>query len=308
MNGNYGIISEIQRFCIHDGKGLRTTVFLKGCPLRCAWCSNPETQSSEKELMYFQKNCIGCGRCISSCPNNALSFDNQRVVVEKDKCDLCGKCEKSCFYDALKIKGEEMDVFEIIELLMKDFKFFEKSGGGLTISGGEPTSQPEFTKKLLITAGKLGINTAIETCALCRQETLLDIAEYCDEIFVDLKIADAAAHRKWTGTDNRTIVENIRILLKTMASKVNIRIPVIEGINTGYNDIFQIAKLLKDLYCDLSPKEIVIELMPYHRLGSGKYEALQMKYSLENLKPMSMERIEDIKNIFKENGITAVTL
>jgi pyruvate formate lyase activating enzyme len=308
MNTEKGNISEIQRFCIHDGPGIRTTVFLKGCPLRCAWCANPETQDLQKELMYLKNNCFGCGRCLDSCECNALSIvQDKKIVIDKMLCTFCGSCIEACRFGALELKGDEMEVFDVLDLLMKDSKFFEHSNGGLTISGGEPTFQSRFAIDLLKKSKKVGINTAIETCGYCKKNILIEMAEYVDTIMIDLKIADSANHEEWTGLGNGIIVENIRALLELDASKVLIRVPLIEGVNTEEAEINKLADLINNLYENINQKTRIVELMPYHRLGTAKYEALQRNYILKDLPPLEQEIVENIKMFFDKKGITAFT-
>lgn len=270
-----GKIFDIQKFCINDGPGIRTTVFLKGCPLKCAWCHNPESQSGNPQLAYDAGKCLGCGRCAAVCPHGCHSFSNSVHSFDRSKCAGCGKCiDTSC--PALSFYGSVADSDEIIADVLKDKVFYETSGGGITISGGEPLAQPDFCVDLLKKAKEQGLHTCIETSGFASAETIEKTLPFVDIYLFDCKETDPENHKKYIGQDNAVILKNLRMISQS-GGKIILRCPIIPGVNDRAEHFSGIAKLAEELD---GVSEIQIE--PYHNLGKGKYSALGMEYSLES--------------------------
>lgn len=265
-----GLVFNIQRFCLHDGPGIRSVVFLKGCPLNCLWCSNPESQSAGPQLLYNRRLCRGCGRCQTVCPNGALRFSDHSVYVDRDRCLACGRCAASCPWLALTVSGREMTVDQVLAVVKKDWSFYKSSGGGVTLSGGEPCAQSAFALRLLEEIKSAGISTAIETSGYCPEETFLALTAVCDWVLFDIKALDVSAHKDFTGVDNRLILGNLRAI----AGRTNVvaRLPLIPGLNFQARYLEQVAEQLRDIPL------AAVHLLPYHRLGSEKYEQLGRSY------------------------------
>ena len=265
MNADAGIelrVAEIQRFCMHDGPGVRTTVFLKGCPLRCAWCHNPEMQNYDKELLYSEKKCIGCRAC-SVCGNGAHVFDGQTHVIKREKCRICGECEKACPTSAVQVCGGDLTVYEIIEEIKKDRAFYGETGG-VTLSGGEPFMQ-KHTTELLKACKERGIGTATETCGFY---DVTDAVPYTDLFLWDLKDTNDERHKKYTGVSNRIIIENL-FKADEAGAKIRLRCILVNGINTDaehYKAVANIAARLKN--------RVGVDILPYHAYGGAKAELL----------------------------------
>ncbi len=291
-----GVISEIERYAIKDGPGIRTVVFIKGCPLRCRWCANPETQKNIHQLMYWPTRCIGCRQCIAACPNDALSRGKTGIEINRKLCRSCGICTDTCNSQALTIAGEGRTVEEIMEVIRKDKPYYNTSGGGVTFSGGECTSQPDFLVALAEACKAEGISTCIETCGYAPWDTFARLISCIDYFYYDLKLIDGENHRKWTGVSSQKILENFTKLIQAGAD-VTVRIPCIPGINTTEENIKDTIQFLLKTYpgCHVS-------LLPYHRLGASKYGKLDMDYSLDELVPPSAEEMERLKDRFVTNG------
>ena len=263
-----GQVLNIQHFCVDDGPGIRTTVFLKGCPLRCAWCHNPETYHSRRELLYRADRCILCGACVSACPTGAHVIDEGGHVLDRSVCTVCGACEKACLCGALEIAGKEMHVDEVLADVLSDRVFYETSGGGLTLSGGEPTAQPQFCEALLSAAREAGLSTAMETCGYCSAEVLTRLAPLTDLFLLDWKCTDEALHKQYTGVSNVRIAENLA-LLDRLGARVHLRCPLIPDVNLAQWHYDGIAEFANRYACIAR-----IELEPYHPMGIGKADAL----------------------------------
>jgi len=273
-----GKIFDIKKFATGDGPGIRTLVFFKGCPLRCEWCANPESQEFKTLIMYHQNKCNKCGKCLKICPNNAIIPDKKYgLKVNLNKCDGCQKCVDSCYYNALEIIGEEISVEELMKRVMRDKEFYDNSEGGVTLSGGEPLFQPIFTRELLKACKKERIHTAIETCGYTAWSNIKSIIPYVDLIYYDIKHIDSSQHKKFTGVDNKLIINNL-IKLDLVFKNIIIRIPFVPGCNS--EDLVQ-----KKIYTFIRDFKNVkrIEIMPYHRLGKEKYFALGRNYKLKHL-------------------------
>lgn len=292
-----GLIFNIQRFSVNDGPGLRTIVFLKGCPLDCLWCSNPESKHPYEELMFNNKNCIGCHNCENICEYDAIDFNNS-YRINKEKCINCNKCVDVCYSDALVNMGQHKTIKEVLEIVKKDFVQFRRSGGGVTLSGGEPLMQPKFSKELLKGCKESLINTAIETTAFAESSAINEVFPWVDLALIDIKNIDDEKHKKYVGQSNKKILENIK-LIDNLCNKIIIRVPIIPNFNCDEDSIRDIARFAKNLNSLLE-----IHILPYHRLGVNKYECLGIDYKMpENISSPTKETMEKLKNIVEEEGI-----
>ncbi len=272
-----GTIFNIQRFCINDGPGIRTTVFIKGCPLNCLWCHNPESKSTRPELFYDRKKCVGCGKCIAACPNGCHTITENGHILDRNNCNKCFACAEVCFAEALEKTGYEISPEEAIDEVLKDAAFYENSGGGLTVSGGEPMAQFDFTYQLLKKAKEKGLHVCMETCGFASSENYRKIAPLVDIFLFDYKITDKDEHKKYTGVSNEKILENLKIL-DSLGAKTVLRCPIIPTVNDKKEHLLGIAKTANRLQNILG-----IEIEPYHPLGSGKSDMLGKDYPLGDL-------------------------
>ncbi len=291
-----GRIFEIERFAINDGPGIRTVVFMKGCPLQCQWCANPESQKPYVQLMYWANRCIGCKRCISRCPNQALSWNGSQIVIDRDRCKKCGTCAQSCNSDALTTVGEEKTVAEVMKIVSRDEKFYKKSGGGITFSGGEMLAQAEFVTELAKACKAKGYHTCVESCGFAPWKKVAMLMDYIDVFLYDFKCMDSKRHKHFTGVGNEGILNNYLNLLKNKKTVVT-RVPVIPGVN-NYKENFE---SLRDFLLEHNPG-CRIDLLPYHRLGISKYDRLNMDYQLRDLLAPSEEEMEQYRQFFLKEG------
>jgi pyruvate formate lyase activating enzyme len=289
-----GIVFNIQRFSIHDGPGIRTIVFLKGCPLRCQWCSNPESQDPKPALMFSQKKCISCGTCEQACPLKAISFKaSPYPTIDRSICDNCGRCVEECCTQALYFEGRSESVEQVLAEVAKDRAFYENSGGGLTLSGGEVLAQPTFAYALLAAAQDMGLHTAIETTGFAQPEVLLKVVSKVDLILFDFKHYDSARHLEKTGVDNDLILENLKRLCEIRQPLV-VRIPVIPGFNDSMEDAREFGRILSDL------KVEEINLLPFHQLGEHKYDLLGKAYPYHGVKSIREENLAEYRQIMAD--------
>jgi len=266
VDGASGRIFEIQRFSIHDGPGIRTTVFMKGCPLRCLWCHNPESTIPDSFLSFISKKCIHCGYCVNACPQEAHRFNGDEHLLDRDKCIVCGKCTRECYAGALEVVGRDACVEDVMEIILRDRPFYDNSGGGITLSGGEPTSQIDFCDALLTASKKEQLNTCVETCGSTPYTRLKRIAPLVDLFLYDIKETDSRRHKKYTGVGNELILDNLR-RLHDSGAHVLLRCPIIPGLNDRDDHFEALARISSSL-----PRLQGIEIMPYHLLGSDKRE------------------------------------
>lgn len=290
MKGN---IFNIQKFCTHDGEGIRTTVFLKGCPMACKWCHNPESISPLPVMAFYKSKCQACGRCKTVCEYGAIKDDFQ---FDREKCVQCGKCIDKCLVSAREKFGYEASVDEILEQVMKDKIFYDNSHGGVTFSGGEPTFQIDFLLALVKKSKELGLNVDIETNSFTSYENMKSIAPYIDCFLMDVKIVDDEKHKYWTGVSNKIILDNIRKVSDELGKDILIRVPLIPGINNSEKDL----TLLADFVNSLKNKHKV-ELLNYHEIGISKYDACGMDYELRDTKPV--ESIKDAVEFLRNKGV-----
>ena len=268
------LIFDIKRYALHDGPGIRTTLFLKGCPLRCVWCHNPESWSSGKQRLYKQVKCIGCSSCVEACPEGALKLTPEGIRPTGRPCVTCGACAEACPALAMEICGREWPMEELMAEVEKERGVMQDSGGGVTLSGGEPLLHPEYTLELLEELGRRGFHRAVDTTLYAEPDVVLAVAGACDLLLVDLKAMDSEVHRRYTGVPNETILENLR-LVATLGTPFFIRIPLITEANASEGNIAATADFLRSL--DRLPDEV--DLLPYHDIGKGKHERLGTVYN-----------------------------
>ena len=293
-----GFVFDVRRYAIHDGPGIRTTVFLKGCPLSCWWCHNPESQAPGPEVIFREGRCIACGACIAACPEGALSRDAQgRPFAGPGACARCGACAAVCYAEARRMAGREATVDEVMAEVERDAAFYERSGGGVTFSGGEPLMQIEFLDALLRASRGRGIHTALDTCGYAPWESIDRIRGMVDLFLYDIKLVDDARHREATGVSNGPIVENL-LALSRYGHGIRLRFPVIPGINDDDTSVQEIGALASSL-----PSLIGIDIIPYNRLGVEKHARLGRPYRLPDALPLSAERIEALAGILGSFGL-----
>lgn len=280
-----GMVFDIQRFSIHDGPGIRTTVFLKGCPLSCLWCHNPESQKKTMELSFTAEKCIFCGKCIDVCPVKAHENVSGKHIFHREKCILCGKCAEVCYAKAIEAVGKEMSVSEIIGIVLKDKPFYENSGGGMTVSGGEPLAQPSFTYELLSEAKKNSLHTCLDTSGFASAETCMKMLPVTDLFLYDIKATDEAVHKKLTGVSFAPIIANLRMLDKAGASTI-LRCPLVPGLNDDTAHLLEIGRIASSL-----ANVRMITIHPYHPLGRSKSERMGMKYPLEEMNDFADDKL-----------------
>lgn len=290
------LVFNMQKFSIHDGPGIRTTVFVKGCPLRCRWCANPESQLSRAQVRWDRAACAGCGKCAQVCPAGAVWLDETGVHIDSETCVGCGACADSCAEHALILDGKAMSVAEAVRVCMQDEMFYEESGGGVTISGGEPLSSPEFVLALLTELRKKGVHTALETTGYAAPEVFDRVTAQADLLLFDVKHPDSERHAWGTGVPNEPIIANLRRAIAA-GKAVLPRIPVIPG----FNDSLETAELFGELLRDVGAKRV--QLLPFHQLGEKKYEMLGMEYELHDLKPLHEEDLEEFRKTICAAGI-----
>ncbi len=297
-----GIVSDIQRYSLHDGPGIRTVVFLKGCPLSCLWCANPESQPTTPQLMITAKPCIACEDCVRVCPQSAVSMDTgnpgqPEPIVDWSLCDLCLKCVEVCLPGTLTRVGEILSVAEVIDAITLDMPFYVRSGGGMTLSGGEPTKQAEFSSSILTNCQLQGIHTAIETCGYCTWERLEQLHPHCDLIYFDLKHLDADLHREFTGQSNKIILENFERLVKVHPNVI-VRLPLVPGYNDDDEHLLHLTSYLASIQADLK-----VELIPYHKLGRSKYERLGLEFLLPDIPTVDDGQLAERQRFLQTHGL-----
>ncbi len=292
------LIFNIQKFSLNDGPGIRTVVFFKGCPLRCAWCSNPESQACRKQILWDSSKCIGCGTCVSECPDKAISFLDQQIQFDRLKCTGCEICVSACSADSLNADSRFMTISEVLEVCRQDIPFYEESGGGITLSGGETLQQPDFSSRLLQEAKQEKISTAIETSAYASAETFDRVTKYADYLLADIKHWNSKRHKEKTGVSNTLILSNIERAVKN-EKYVLPRIPIIPGFNDSLNDADQFCCIIKKLGLKRT------QLLPFHQYGEKKYSMLGLTYAYENADALHEADLSAFQRRFSENDIEA---
>jgi pyruvate formate lyase activating enzyme len=292
-----GVIFDVKKFSIHDGPGIRTTVFFNGCPLSCWWCHNPESQALEPEMTFWENRCIRCRACLAVCAQDAISWNGNGVSTDGQKCTLCGACVKACYAQARQIAGRETTVAQVMAEIEQDIAFYDESGGGVTFSGGEPLLQQGFLLALLVACKAKEIHTAVDTCGFAPWQTLNNIREHVDLFLYDLKLIDDARHQKFTGVSNELILENLQALSQR-GHNIVLRVPIVPGINDDDENIRQTGTFAAALPCVER-----VDLLPYHHAGTAKYERLNKVYELPEIRPPSDERMAGIARILKEFGL-----
>lgn len=293
------VVTNIQRYSIHDGPGIRTVVFFKGCPLRCQWCSNPEGQLPYPELLHYQERCVGCGRCQAVCSRGAITYDkDHKSVIDRSRCDRCMACVSECFYSALETSGIAMSMSQIVDRCLRDLPFYKRSGGGVTLSGGEPFYFGEFTLQLISELKKKSVHVAAETTG-CVDTAWLKKSE-TDLFLFDFKVADPILHKEKTGVDNHLILKNLQELI-TNGRNVLVRMPIIPGYNAGLDNIRQSGKILSEIGVKR------VELLPYHRFGVAKYHLLCKPYICTDANEPSEKMLGEIREQLQSYGLICVT-
>lgn len=290
MMDTIGNVFDIQRYSIHDGPGIRTTVFLKGCPLRCKWCANPESWSASPQLFFSEARCIKCGACSAF---EGITMTDNGPLIQREKCQDIVSIAEVCPSGALSVKGKNMTVAEVFHEIEKDIPFYERSGGGITASGGEPLLQSEFVKQLFQCCKERKLHTIIETSGSVPWENLESVIPYTDQFFYDIKLASSDLHEKYVGCDNSGIISNLKALVNAGA-EVCVRVPVVPTVNDNKEELKEIAQILK------SSGVSNYELLSFHQYGKGKYSSCGIEYELGDLEPLSADRKKALENYFEE--------
>ncbi len=292
------LITNIQKYSIHDGDGIRTTVFFKGCPLKCVWCHNPETQRFEKELQYDKEKCLGCGACAKVCPQAAITMVEGKPLLDKSLCNLCGKCEVYCPEGIRERVGQEYPVKALMKEIMKDRMFYEQSGGGVTLSGGEVMAMSsEYIVAIAKELQKEEITLTIDTCGYVPFKKFEAILPYVNTFLYDVKVMDPELHKKYIGVDNQLILENL-VKLSEAGARIYIRIPTVKEVNGNEKNMLDTIRFLKEH--NITPAQV--NLLTYHNTGSSKYPKLGMEYLGNDLHAPSSEEMEGFVKLFKDAG------
>lgn len=302
------LVFHIQRFSIHDGPGIRTTVFLKGCSMDCFWCHNPEGRHPYRELQFFPAKCVLCGECVRVCPSHAHVITDGTHTFLRDLCTTNGACVEVCCSGALEMNGRVMSVDDVMEEVIQDVPFYTNSGGGVTLSGGEPGLNARFSREILARCKDAGIATAVETCGYCSREALSTLLPVTDLFMMDLKLATPELHKEATGNTNTRILENARMLAGT-DTPIIFRTPIVPTVNDMADEFSGIVSLIRELMALRSVNghtaPIAYELLAFHKLGSDKYTSLGMDYRASHLEPPSKEQMHTLLTIARDAGVDA---
>ena len=292
-----GTIFDIKKYAIHDGPGIRSTVFFKGCPLACRWCHNPEGINVASQRIYRRERCIGCGECIRICPHEAMIQTAEGIVWNSAKCDLCQTCADHCPAEAIEFVGRKVAVDEVMREIVKDIAFYDESGGGITLSGGEPLMQPDFLLELLDACAETDLHRTVDTTGYAASELLLQVAQKTDLFLYDLKLMDDARHRDFTGVSNERILNNLKLLAQ-MGARIQVRVPIIPGINSDFENIDRTAEFVSDL---TGVEQIAI--LPFHNSARGKYGRLGMDCISSQIECPSKEHLKIIAARLEKSGL-----
>jgi pyruvate formate lyase activating enzyme len=292
-----GLIYDIKHFAVHDGPGVRTTIFLKGCPLGCLWCHSPESQEAKPQIAFNPNRCIGCDSCVESCQEGALPAPGN---IDVGKCTLCGSCVEECYSNALEMVGKYVNIGYVLDAVTRDRAVIKRSGGGVTISGGEPLSQPDFTLRLLTSLKEEGYHTALDTCGQAPVAVVDSMLPYVDLLLYDVKHMNPEKHRELTGVSNDAILSNLRHVARRR-KPIHIRMPLIPGVNDSEENLADTCMFIKGL-----ERVDTIELLPYHRLGVSKYRAINKEFTLRQLLPHEPEKLIKIRDFFAEKGLNVI--
>jgi len=299
MTDTFPVLFDIKRYAIHDGPNIRTTIFMKGCPLSCSWCHNPEGLSKEVELLADFEKCIGCRACLDVCLSGSLKIKDKKISRDRASCVHCHECLEICPALVFETTGWIHSTETVMEEIKKDIPFFDQSGGGVTFSGGDPLMQKGPLLGLLGECGKLGIHRVVDTSGYAQQEDLLQVAALTDLFLIDIKLMDEAAHKKFTGVGNRLILSNIRLLVE-MGHQVILRVPLIPTVNDHQENMLLLAEFVHSL-----PKDIAVELLPYHSAARAKYQKLDLPYQGENIPGFEKEILDKTISLLQQNGVQA---
>jgi pyruvate formate lyase activating enzyme len=301
-NSDQGSIFNIQGYCIHDGPGIRTTVFLKGCPLRCLWCQNPESHSFRSELLFAEEKCAGCGKCVQVCPEKAIRLQGKVSQTDRRRCQGAGLCVDACPNEARAVIGRWVTADEIFKEIAADSLFYHESGGGVTLGGGEPLAQPEFAASILKKCRDAGFHTALDTCGYASWTTTREVLRHVDLVLYDFKHMDPEMHKKYTGVSNDLILQNAEKIHHEMSIPMRARIILVPGFNDSPKNIEATARFIANKLSNAIP----VHLLPYHRLGEAKWERLDRKYETESIEiPGELQWVE-CRRIFESFGLTAI--
>lgn len=298
MKNNFGTIFNIQKFSINDGTGIRTTIFFKGCPLKCEWCSNPESQEIHSQIFWDEKKCLHCDTCVKSCPTNSVKNIDGKIFFDYQTCEHKNFCVKNCPAHALEVVGEKKSVEEVLQIVMQDIDFYEESGGGVTLSGGEAMLQHDFAVALLKALKEKNIHTAIETTGYVSHEIFAEVIKFLDLILFDIKHWDEEKHKEKTGVSNLQILKNLKFAIDS-GKNILPRLPVIPNYNNSIDDAKNFVKLLKSV----GAKKI--QLLPFHQFGEKKYNLLGRDYEFSHVKALHPEDLKNFQQIFIDSDIDA---
>ena len=294
------VIFDVKPYSINDGPGIRITIFLKGCPLSCAWCHNPEGMSPRQQKLYAKAKCIGCSTCVEHCPQHALRLTPDGIVTDPELCQLCGICAAVCPTKAIEMSGRQVTVEEIMKVIRRETVTMDHSQGGVTVSGGEPMMQSDFLIELLDACGREGIHRAVDTTGLSKPETLLEVAKRTELFLYDLKHMDPERHKQFTGVGNERILSNLRVLAESGAN-INIRIPLIKGVNADEANLRHTAQFV----AALAGGKKMVSLLPYHNIAAHKYGKLGQEFDGGDMQEPPAEAITMAQRIFAQHGLVA---